>query len=139
MILCSGCQTVPKVGGRQALPPVPPGTTQLSDDKPDHPYEPWGEGVAGRSMFTSPSDEGYTVEVRDYLVSPLNPEALVRLDGAAVLEVRQGAGAAKVDGEKIMLSPGSVFTVDIGKNLYVTANDEPLALRTWIVTAGGKP
>lgn len=137
LILGAGCRSVSDEGGRHGLPPAPPGTTKFSDYEPDHPYEPWGEGVAGRSMFFTPSDEGYTVEVRDYLVSPRNPESFVRLDGAAVLEVRQGSGAAKVDGEKILLSPGTVFTVDTGKKLYVTANEEPLALRTWIVSAGG--
>src|SRR5689334_7024938 len=87
MILCAGCQTIPTVDEGQALPPAPPDATQFTDYEPDHPYEPWGEGVASRLMYTTPSDEGYTVEVRDYLVSPRKPDALVPLEGGAVLEV----------------------------------------------------
>jgi len=149
LILDTGCRSVSDEGGRHSLPPAPPGTTDFSDYQPDNPYEPSGDGVAERSVFTSPSDQGYAVEVRDVMVAPGKPQVWVRLDGAAVLEVRQGSGEAtmiKEPGceepeceEKVELYPGFSFTVDAGKKLRVTASDEPLELRTWIVSAGGEP
>src|SRR5688500_18297145 len=89
LILGIACRTASDAGGRQALPPPPPGTMHFSDYEPEHPYEPSKEeGVFERSDFTAPSGEGYTVEVRDYLVSPARPNAPVPLPGAALLEVR---------------------------------------------------
>lgn len=149
LILDAGCRSASDAGGRQSLPPAPPGTTKFSDDQPKNPYEPWGEGVLQRWAFTAPSDEGYTAVVRDFLVSPRKPKTLVRIGGAAVLEVRQGWGKATV-GEgaacegtacekKVELSPGATFTVDAGKALHITANGGPLALRAWIIPAGEEP
>ncbi len=139
LILAAGCRTVSDQASTQALPPIPPGATNFSDYEPDHPYGPSGDGVAERWVFTAPSDEGYTVEVRDFLVSPRQPKATLALAGAAVLEVRQGSGEGTVGEEKVELRPGTVFTVDTGTPLYVSASDEPLALRAWIVSAGGEP
>jgi quercetin dioxygenase-like cupin family protein len=139
LILGAGCRSVSNEGGRHRLPPVPPGATDFSDYQPDHPYEPSGEGVAERPVFSAPSDEGFSVEVRDFLISPKNPEAPLTLFGAAVFEVRQGSGEATVGKEKITLLPGTVFTVNVGESLHVTASGEPLALRTWIVWPGRKP
>jgi len=145
LILCVGCRTVSEKGGLNPLPPVPPDATNFSDYEPDNPYLPTGKGVAERSVFTASNlEEGYSVEVRDVLVSPAQP-AEISLAGAAVLEVRQGSGKATVgdqhkqDKKEIELSPGTVFTVDDGEPLWLTAYGEPLALRTWVVSSGGEP
>jgi mannose-6-phosphate isomerase-like protein (cupin superfamily) len=144
LILGAGCRTVSNADGSHGLPPAPPDTTDFSDYEPDHPFEPTKPGVAERSVFTAPSDEGhtveYTVEVRDFLVAPAQPEAdlAITLADAAVLEVRQGSGEATVGKEKIELRPGTVFTVDAGEPLWLTTRDEPLALRAWIVSPGGE-
>jgi hypothetical protein len=138
LILGAGCRSLSDGSGWQSLPPAPPGAMNFSDYQPEHPYEPSGEGVAERSVFTAPGGPGYSVEVRDFLISPRNPEAPLTLFGAAVFEVRQGSGEATVGKEKITLLPGTVFTVSTGESLHVTASNEPLALRTWIVWPGRK-
>lgn len=153
LVLGAGCRSTSEQGGEHGLPPVPPGATNFSDYEPDNPYEPWGEGVAKRTTFTAPSGEGYIVEVRDYLVSPKYPKALVHIEGGAVLEVRQGSGVATVVkepegveevgeepvGEAVELYPGATFTMDAGKTLYITASTEPLSMRSWIVSPGSAP
>jgi hypothetical protein len=134
LILSIACRTASDAGGRQPLPPPLPGTTHFSEYEPEHPYKPSKEeGVFERTDFTASSLKGYDVEVRDFLVSPERPKAPVPLPGAALLEVRQGSGTAKVHGKEIALRPGVVFMVGRGEPLFVTASDEPLALRTWIV------
>lgn len=139
LILGAGCRSISDGGGRHSLPPIPPGATNFSDYQPEHPYEPSGEGVAERPVFSAPSDEGFSVEVRDFLISPRNPEAPLTLADAAVFEVRQGSGEARVGKKKITLLPGTVFTVSTGESLHVTASGEPLALRTWIVSPRKEP
>jgi hypothetical protein len=139
LILGAGCRTAFEEGGKHGLPPAPPGTTDFSDYQPIHSFEPSGSGVAERTVYFAPSDEGYAVEVRDFLVSPEQPEAKLALAGAAVLEVRQGAGEATVRERRIGLRPGIVFTADAGEALRVTARGEPLTLRTWIVSPGQEP
>ncbi|HKV11318.1 MAG TPA: hypothetical protein VJ725_24460 [Thermoanaerobaculia bacterium] len=131
LILVAGCRT-----------PAPPGPPKFSNYKPVFPYGPLKDGVAERSVSTLPGP-GYDVAVRDFLVSPRNPEAALTLAGAAVFEVRQGSGEATIkrakETEKIVLSQGTVFTVNAGESLNVTAIGEPLALRACIFSPGGKP
>lgn len=146
LILCAGCRTVPvsERSGSNSLPlppPVPQDGTNFSDYEPKHPYLPTGPGVAERSVYTDHDLKGYAVEVREVLVSPAQPDAELVIAGAAVVEVRQGSGTATIGeqgGQKIKLSPGTLFTVDQGARLWLTAVGEPLALRTWIVSVGGK-
>ena len=139
LILGTGCRTAFEEGGKHGLPPAPPGTTDFSDYEPIHPYLPSGNGVAARSMYTTASQEGYGVEIRDFLVALTYPDADLGLSGAAVLEVRRGAGEAVVGEQRIELRPGVVFTADAGQSLRITARGEPLALRTWIVAPGTEP
>ena len=137
LIVGAGCQTVPDAGGRAPLPPPPP-DPHYSDYEPENPYKPAGEGVAERSVFSASSGKGYGVEVLDFLVSLTKPEALVPLRGAALLEVQQGSGEAKVGERTFALRPGTIFTVNQGERLHVTARGGPLALRTWIVKPGAE-
>lgn len=138
LILGAGCRSVSEDGGRQSLPPIPPGSTNFSSYQPEHPFEPSGDGIAERPVFTALGPEGYDVEVRDFLIAPAQPEAKLAIDGAAVFEVRQGFGEATVGQGKIALRPGTVFTVDDGESLWLTTGGQPLALRTWIVVPRGE-
>lgn len=124
------------------LPPPPPGEVHFSEYQPDNPFLPWKDGVAGRSVYKTDEPEhpgGLEVEVRDFLVASAWSDAELAIGGAAVFEVRQGSGEAKVDGKTIELHPGTVFTVSEGEKLQVIPGSEPLTFRTWIVSPGGKP
>lgn len=137
LLLSTGCRTAFEEGGKHGLPPAPPGTTDFSDYEPNQSYEMTRPGVAERSMYkTTASQEGFDVEVRDFLVAPAYPAVPLALDGAAVLEVRQGSGKATVGERKVEVRPGTIFTVDEGNSLRLTAQGEPLVLRAWIVSPG---
>ncbi|MEA2561588.1 MAG: hypothetical protein QOH06_3092 [Acidobacteriota bacterium] len=138
LIAGAGCRTISD-GGGHPLPTPPPESTNYSDYEPTHPYEPSGEGVAERSEFLSSSLQGYSVEVRDFLVSPTQSEADLGIGGAALLEVRQGSGKASVGKRAIKLYPGKIFTLNEGERLIIRAYREPLALRTWIISTGEAP
>lgn len=124
------------------LPPPPPGDVSFSDYQPDNPFLPWQDGVAGRSVYKTSETEhqgGLEVEVRDFLVASAWSDAEKAIAGAAVFEVRQGSGEAKVNGKTIVLRPGTVFTVSEGETLQVIPGGEPFTFRTWIISSKEKP
>jgi hypothetical protein len=127
----------------RALPPPPLGAAHYSDYQPAHPFLPWQGGIATRSVYKTNETEhpgaGLAVEVRDLLISTTQPETVFALDGAAVLEVRQGSGEAMVGGQSLELRPGTVFTVGEGEPLRVIPHSEPITFRSWIVSLGEKP
>jgi mannose-6-phosphate isomerase-like protein (cupin superfamily) len=143
LILGGGCRTVSDEGAMHDLPPPPPGTEHYSDYKPINPFVPSQSGVATRSVYKTDEAEhpgaGLAVEVRDFLVASEWSNAEQAIRGAAVFEVRQGSGEAKVDDKTIELHPGIVFTVSEGEALQIIPGSEPLTFRTWIISPKEKP
>ncbi|HEX4959450.1 MAG TPA: hypothetical protein VF173_01330 [Thermoanaerobaculia bacterium] len=125
-----------------ALPAPPPGAAHYSDYQPAHPFLPWQDGVARRLVYKTDAIEnlgGLAVEVRDFLVSSMQTKSIFALDGAAVIEVRQGSGEVMVGEQKLKLLSGTVFTVGKGEPLSVISHGEPITFRAWIVSPGGQP
>jgi len=135
LLLCTAsCQTTADGRGKSGLPPPPPDATNFSDYQPQMPFLPTtNAGVARRQVFQTGSGEGYAVAVEDFLISSKAPSATVPLAGAAVVEVRDGAGQATVGERHIELQRGTVFTVAEGESLAISPKGEPVTLRTWIV------
>jgi hypothetical protein len=128
-LLFAACATGDS-GGRALLPP-PSSDAKSSPYMPDRPYRPAEGGAAARDVFRTDSGRGYTIQVRDYL-APLDRSVTIAFNGAAVVEVRHGSGEASIAGTARKIEGGSVFTVDDGQSLHVTARGEPLMLRAWI-------
>ncbi len=117
-------------GGKGSLPqpgPNPPVASYM----PERPLVPGPGGAFSRDVFRTDSGHGYTIEVRDYL-APLNREVTIDFGGAAVVEVRQGAGDVSIAGEVRKVVQGTVFTVGDDQTAQITARGEPMILRAWI-------
>jgi hypothetical protein len=132
LVLAAGCRTAFDAGGKRGLPLARPEATNFSNYRPAAPLVPSKNGVAERSVFSAPSSEGFSVEVRDILISPREPVVDLVLAGGAVVETRQGAGEATAGGHQLELRQGTIFTVAEGEPLRLSARGGPLALRLWI-------
>jgi hypothetical protein len=126
---CAG-QTASGVG---LIPRPPADQLELSKTESVEPYALVREGLATRTAFRATSG-AFTIEVRDLLVSPGRPAVSLDLGGAAVFEVRDGAGVADIAGKEITLSMGATFAVSQGEPVRVQARGGPLALRAHLLT-----
>jgi mannose-6-phosphate isomerase class I len=87
--------------------------------------------VSTRAAYSTRSDAGLQIEVRDFLIAQSDAPVEVPLisKSAALVEVREGSGVAIVGGSTAQLAPGFVFTVSEGTPLRVQAKGEPLSFR----------
>lgn len=107
----AGCQSRPGVG---PLPGPPAGDVTFSKSQPANPFTSITPGLFARTVYSADSGAGYRVEVRDLLVGP-GQKASGSLPGAAVLEIRSGAGTMTVAGRTQELRTGSTLSLPDGQ------------------------
>lgn len=132
LVLLSGCGTDSR--GVALLSPPPPEKIQFSKYEPANPYVQLEAGPLARSSFAT-TEAGYAIEVRDFLVGPAQKSVHVDIDGAAVFEVRDGTGVARIGDKTQMLAMGAKFSVSEGEKLWIEARNGPLVLRAHVFRA----
>lgn len=131
-----GCQAVTgtRGDGTAPLPKPPAGELMPSDYQPEQPYVAQAQGLLMRTVFSADSGAGYRVEVRDLLVGPRQRTARGSLPGAAVLEVRSGAGAVNAGGRPLSVRVGTTFALAEGETISVVNDGEmPIAIRAYVL------
>src|SRR5882672_1383682 len=107
----------PKSGATGPLPPPPPDQMKASDYQPQKGFVQVSPGLATRSVFVvePTAKDPYHVDVQDILVAPGKEAVSVPLQGAAILEVRDGSGTATIGQKSQELGAGTTFSVAEGE------------------------
>lgn len=125
----AGCGLFDSRGVAVLGPPPPPDRMQVSAYRAENPFV---VGAAGepyvRSAFST-AEAGYRIEVRDVLVAPAQKLVNVRIGGAAMFEVRDGAGTLVREGKRVALRMGSTFVASDGESIGIEAAGVPMILR----------
>ena len=129
IVFASGCATDSR--GIALLPSPSQEKMQFSKYEPANAYTRLEGGSLTRSSFAT-VEAGYAIEVRDFLFGPALKVVQVDIDGAAILEVRDGAGVARIGDKVQVVEMGATFAVSEGEKLWVEARDGPLLLRAHV-------
>ena len=99
--------------------------------QPEKPFGLVAGGPYARSSFSA-LDGDYAVEVKDFIVAPAQKTVDVELAGAAVFEVREGAGTVTIGDRTTPVAMGARFIVSEAEKLRIEASDRPMILRAHI-------
>jgi hypothetical protein len=134
----AGCMVQPRAPMPRPISAAPPDAAPLVEPRRESAYTPVGGGqdLLGRTVYRSEGGGPVVVEARDLLLGPGRRTAEVRLEGAAVMEVRQGRGVLSVDGRAQPLATGATGSVDQGQPFTLT-NDgpAPLIIRVYVLVS----
>jgi hypothetical protein len=114
--------------GVALLPHPAPDQVKPSDYEPERPLAVVAPGLSARLTFVATEGE-YAIEVRDVLVAPGNPAVPLNLVGAAVVEVRDGAGVLTVGQTSHQVTTGATLAISDGDQVSAEARGTPLVLR----------
>jgi len=136
----SACQSIEMRSTGGAAPPIAPPPKEgirYSDYRPALPYKVTDQGVLSRELFAAPGGDEYRVSVRELALGPKRSSREIEFAGAALLEVRAGAGMIAVDGKQTRLATGSALTVSQGQRIVLTntSEDQGLELRAVVISA----
>lgn len=141
LIVLASCETPEMLarrstGGTAGPIPTPPAAEiQFSAYTPENPYGLLAPGLLARSMFIAEGEGGLRVEVRDVLLGPGKQAGEIALPGAAVLEVRSGAGTLTVNGQSRKIATGTTVGLSQGQG-FSLSNDSAggLSIRLHVVS-----
>jgi hypothetical protein len=129
VVAASGCGEGSR--GVALLTPPPPERMPISTSQLDKPFAQIAGAPSARSRFTV-AEAGYAIEVQDLLVGPAQKTVEVDVPGAAVFEVRDGAGSVTIGNRTETVTMGATFTASEGDKLRIEAHGGPLILRAHI-------
>ena len=92
-----------------ALPPPPTGGVPEPKDQVTR-YTALAPGVLAQTRYKGVSPDGYSIEIRDLLVTP-QKTAAYRFTGATVVLVLAGSGSIALDNRRSELRTGAAFSV----------------------------
>jgi hypothetical protein len=104
---------------------------KFSKSKSEHPYVAIAVGTLARSRFAT-TQAGYAIEVRDLLFAPAQKAEDADMNGAAVIEVRDGTGIVTIGDKAREVTMGTTLTVSQGEKLRIEARGAPLVLRAFV-------
>lgn len=131
-----GCDAITRAreGGTGSLPKPPASEVTPSDYRPEQAYVALAPGLLTRTVFGADSGAGYRVEVRDLLVAPRQRTSPASLPGAAVLEVRSGAGTVTAGGKALQIRVGTTFALQEGETISIVNEGEmPITIRAHVL------
>ena len=138
-ILCaSGCESWFQHGrkGIATLPQTSVSEANFSKTEPSMPFSKLAVGLATRTIFRASDGVGTQVEVRDLLTGPQQKTESTSLPGAAVLEIRSGAGTIQIGDKQQELSLGSTLTVPERAAFTIeNKSDVPMTVRAFLFRA----
>jgi mannose-6-phosphate isomerase-like protein (cupin superfamily) len=132
-----GCKRWTERGAKGVglLPPPPAAGLTYSSARTDNPHKQYAHGLWTRVLYRTATDRGYRVEVWDLIVGPRASTDSVQLPGAAVLQVRNGAGVLSVDARPQNIALGEVIAVSEGIAFRLeNHSDLPLEIRVEVFT-----
>ena len=119
--------------GTTLLPQPPPDQVKPSAYEPEHPLVMVKPGLSARLNFVA-TEGDYAIEVRDILVAPGSQGVVLDLAGAAVLEVRAGAGVVPIGDTSREVTAGAALVVSEGDKVGALARGTPLVFRAHLFT-----
>ena len=128
------CQRAPAPAPGQR-PPAPPAA--LSDYSPQQPYKQLARGLLAQTVYVADASGRYHVEIWDLVIGPGQKIEPATLPGAALFEVRSGAGAVTVAGRSREVRIGATLALGEGEP-FVVANrsaDQAVMIRATVVRA----
>jgi mannose-6-phosphate isomerase-like protein (cupin superfamily) len=128
------CQRTPAPSSSQQ-PPTPPAA--LSSYSPQQPYKQFAPGLLAQTVYVAEPTGRYAVEVWDLTVGPGRKSEAATLPGAAIFEIRSGAGTVAVAGRSREVRIGATFSLGEGESFTVAngSPEEALMIRATIVRA----
>ena len=132
LVLSSGCGAGSLGVALLTSPPLE--QMRFTKSEPENPYVQVGAGPLARSTFAT-TEAGYAIEVRDLLFGPAQKAVDVDLNGAAMIEVRDGAGIVTIGGKTREVAMGATLTVSEGEKLRIEARGGSLVLRAYVFRA----
>ncbi len=137
-------------GGSAPALAAPPdkGEIQYSRFAPDPPSDEIVKGLLSQTVYDTARDERamaaiargpapgprYRIEVRTLLVGPGRRTESATLPGAAIFEVRSGAGTFAIGEKTQEITTGSTFAVSDGESFtFASGADTELTLRVYII------
>lgn len=128
------CQRTPAPapGQRPSTPPA-----ALSNYSPQQPYKQFAPGLLAQTVYVAEPSGRYAVEVWDLTVGPGKKSEAATLPGAAIFEIRSGAGTVAVAGRSREVRIGATFSLGEGESFTVAnrSPEEALMIRATIVRA----
>ncbi len=135
LLLLFACQRGARQEKTELLPEAGPNERNFSAYKPANAYAEAGKGLLVRTILETEGPPGMRVQVRDFLVAPGQRTDNVSFHGAAVVEVRSGAGSVIVGEKRQELVPGRTFSISEGQSLTLENKTAlPIALRVYLFT-----
>lgn len=128
------CQRTPAPSPSQR-PPTPPAA--LSSYSPQQPYKQFVSGLLAQTVYVAATSGPYAVEVWDLTVGPGKRSEAATLPGAAIIEIRSGAGTVTVAGRSREVRIGATFSIGEGESFTIAnrSPEEALMIRATIVRA----
>ena len=124
----------PRAKGVGLLASPPREQIKFSDYQPQQPLTQISPGVAAKTVFTTEENPQYRIEVQYIVIASGQRSANIPLQGTAVVEVLDGAGAASIGQNRQELKTNSIFAVAEGEALTIdNSGQSPLNLRMLVL------
>lgn len=109
--------------------------TQLAPETQQNPFKQYAPGLMARTIYKAEQTGDLEVEIWELLVGPGKKSEPAKLPGAAVAEVRSGAGVVTIGEKRRDLKSGTGFSIDDGEAFQLENNsqDEGLSLRVVLI------
>jgi hypothetical protein len=134
--LITACQKPrPPAASEQQKTAAAPSPAALSNYVPQRPYKPFSSGLLTQPVYVAESTGRHTIEVWDLMTGPGKKSEAATLPGAAVCEVRSGAGVITTAGKPRDVRTGTTFAINEGESFTIEnrAPDTALMIRATIV------
>jgi hypothetical protein len=134
--LALGCTS--KSSGTGLLASAPADAAKHQSIKIGLPYAQVAPGILGRTLYSTDSGQGYTIEIRELIVQPRRALSAFSLPGAAIIQNLSGIGTFSVEGSRAPSTSVSILSVPGGAKLMIAnKSDRPVELRTFVFAAKG--
>jgi hypothetical protein len=136
LVFCAtmGCVRNAKRG--EGVLPGPPANLPLSRDTARSAFAPLQAGAFSRMLYRNVDAPTFTLEVREVEIAPRTTADRMTFRGAALIEIRGGAGRISSAAQDVALVLGSLIAVPDGEPLSIRNDSaEPLSLRVYLVAS----
>jgi gentisate 1,2-dioxygenase len=136
LTLMTACQKPPSPPKPEPQKPAPP-PVSLSSYTPQRPYKQYSPGLLAQTAYVAPNTGRHAVEIWDLMVGPGKKSEPATLPGAAVFEVRSGAGIITAAGRRREVKSGATLAVNEGESFAIENRtpDGALMIRATVIRA----
>jgi hypothetical protein len=134
--LLLGCGPQPASEKTELLPEATASERNFSPYQPKSPYTQISANLLERQIFQAAGPQGMTIKILDLFIPGTKTADNISLPGAAVLDVKYGAGRLLSTGSPLNLSIGTTTSVAQGASLSIQNTAElPLIIQARVIVA----